>query len=588
MQQLDRKGKLFGGCISLLAYMLAYKSIHYPVSIACAGATVPQRAESGWKLVVGAALTGWLVAIASFSATATPSQGKNIELKIGVVQRFGSSVSDRLILKAAEPGDRLTLTFDGGDGKPTALMATEIKLEISTRPLEQPVVEERVVLSTHRSFENAEHSANQWQEQGLQVEIGQPSSWQVWAKRDTYNSPLLRRLLLQSLRSKGYEAAFIETYLLREERIVSWVSGGDRYHRKYLDISASQGLIEVSYGKGDRALSQNRNKRRYPGQLRIQPNAYNSYTLVNQVPLETYLRGVVPHEVGTDPPYAALESQTILARTYALRNLRRFQIDGYQLCANTHCQVYKGADTWLPADRAIAATAGQVLTYQNELVDALYFSTSGGITASFDDLWDGPPRPYLQPVIDSAANVWDLSGNSLATEQNFRRFIALNKGFNEEKFDFFRWREASGLPQMNQRLRGYLQRKKHPKANFKTIRKLEAVERSRTGRVLKLAVLTDRGSFELKKDEILQAFYAPLSTLFYLEPIYGADKTLKGYRFVGGGFGHGVGLSQHGSHFLAKLGWSSDRILRFYFPGTEIQTLSDDITFWRDSPAAIN
>ena len=262
MQQLDRKGKLFDGCISELAYMLAYKSIHYPGnSIACAGAAVPKKALTGLKLVVGAALSGWLVAIASFSATATASESQNIELKIGVVQRFGSYVSDRLILKAAEPGDRLTLTFEGGDGKPTALMATEIKLEIATRPLERPVVEERVVLSTHRSFENAEHSANRWQEQGLEVEISQPNSWQVWAKRDTYNSPLLRRLLLQSLREAGYEAAFIQTQVLQEERIVSWVAQGDRYHRKYLDISASQGLIEVHVGKGDRALSQNRNKR---------------------------------------------------------------------------------------------------------------------------------------------------------------------------------------------------------------------------------------------------------------------------------------------------------------------------------------
>lgn len=542
-------------------------------AIACSRATLPKKTNSGWKLFAGAALSGLLIAIASFSATATSSDRQNIELKVGVVQRFGSSISDRLTLKAVEPGDRLTLTFEGGDGKPTTLMATEIKLEISTRPLQQSLVEERVVLSTHRSFENAENSANRWQQQGLEVEIGQPSSWQVWAKRDTYNSPLLRRLLLESLREAGNKTAFIETYNLRQERIVSWVAGGNRYHRKYLDISASQDLIAVSHGKGDR------NKRSYHGRLEIKPNAYGSYTLVNQVPLETYLRGVVPHEVGTDPPYAALESQTILARTYALRNLRRFQIDGYQLCANTHCQVYKGADTWIPADRAIAATAGQVLTYQNELVDALYFSTSGGITASFEDLWDGPPRPYLLPVVDSATNIWNLSGNSLAGEQNFRRFMALKQGFNEEKHDFFRWREASGLPQMNQRLRGYLQRKKHPLANFKTIRKLEVVERSKAGRVLKLAVTTDRGIVELKKDEILQGFYAPLSTLFYLEPMYGADKTLKGYRFVGGGFGHGVGLSQHGSHFLAKLGWSSDRILRFYFPGTEIQTLNEDITF---------
>jgi SpoIID/LytB domain protein len=69
--------------------------------------------------------------------------------------------------------------------------------------------------------------------------------------------------------------------------------------------------------------------------------------------------------------------------------------------------------------------------------------------------------------------------------------------------------------------------------------------------------------------------------LFYLDPIYNPDKTLNGYAFVGGGFGHGVGMSQTGSYNLANLGWSSDRILSFYFPGAQVVPLNDGITFWR-------
>ncbi len=63
------------------------------------------------------------------------------------------------------------------------------------------------------------------------------------------------------------------------------------------------------------------NARLYAGRMNLQPNAYGTYTLVNQVPLETYLRGVVPYEIGTDAPIAALEAQAILARTYALTEL---------------------------------------------------------------------------------------------------------------------------------------------------------------------------------------------------------------------------------------------------------------------------
>ncbi len=296
------------------------------------------------------------------------------------------------------------------------------------------------------------------------------------------------------------------------------------------------------------------------------------------------MRGVVPHEVGAGAPNAALEAQAIIARTYVLRNLRRFAVDDYQICADTQCQVYKGiGDTWPPADRAIAATAGKVLTYNNELVDALYSSTTGGVTAPFSDMWDGADRPYLQAVIDSVSNIWDLSKMNLSSEENFRKFISLQTGFNEEDWDgLFRWRETSLMPRLNQDLRKYLERQKHPLVNFKTIQLLEVVERSPAGRVIALNVTTDQGPLVLRKDEILQAFSAPLSTLFYLEPIYGADKTLKGYVFVGGGFGHGVGLSQTGSHRLANLGWSSDRILNFYYPGSQLRSINDGIVFWQD------
>jgi SpoIID/LytB domain protein len=116
---------------------------------------------------------------------------------------------------------------------------------------------------------------------------------------------------------------------------------------------------------------------------------------------------------------------------------------------------------------------------------------------------------------------------------------------------------------------------------------MQVVERSPAGRVLKLLVQTDKGVIELYKNETRSAFEPPLSTLYYLEPISGADKVLKGYAFVGGGFGHGVGLSQYGAHNLAKLGLSGEQILNFYYPGAQIQPLNDSIVFWQDPNALL-
>ena len=514
--------------------------------------------------------------------SATPPKTQDVELKVGVVQRFGSETTDELTLEAT-PGDRLTLNFLSGDMQPQTLQTDKLKLEVAMQPLSAPAVEEHLVLSDHGTFETAEDSANQWRSRGIEVEVVQPGRWQVWAKRDIYQTPLIRRLLLQSLKAQGDTSAYLNTAIAKEVSRISFVVNGYRYNRLNLEIDSEKNLIQVSEGK------EKQNTRLYGGSLQVQPNAYGTYTLVNQVPIETYLRGVVPHEIGPGAPYEAVEAQTILARSYALRNLRRFQADNYELCADTHCQVYKGlTGTVASADQAIAATKSLVLTYNNELVDALYSATTGGVTAPFSDVWNGSERPYLKAVVDSPNPIWDLSKKPLANEQNFREFIGLKDGFNESGRDVFRWRRENSLEQIKADLQRYLKKAKHPLAEFTKIEQMQVVERSPAGRVLKLTVKTDKGTVELQKNEARSAFGPPRSTLFYIEPLYGANKTLTGYAFVGGGFGHGVGLSQYGSYNLAKLGWTSERILSFYYPGTEIKPLDDSIVFWQEPKAAPN
>lgn len=500
------------------------------------------------------------------------AQNTNPTLKIGVVQHFGQKPTDQLILKA-QPGDHLTLKFPSRQGN-KQLHTETVLLKIGVEPLPEPEVEERVVLSTHRSYENAEEDAQKWRSLGLEVELAQPDRWQVWAKRSVYNTPLLRRWLIDSLQAQGHKIPSLETQVLTQKRTPYWTSAGYRYNRDQLEVTASQNVIQVSQKPNDPQPLV------YGGSLQLQPDAYGTYTLVNNVPLETYLRGVVPHEIGAWPPDASIEAQAVLARTYALRNLQRFEADHYHLCANTDCQVYKGLTAVYPStDQAINVTNGLVLTYNNQLTDAVYFSTSGGVTANYNDIWNGEPRPYLKGVIDAPNKIWDLSQQNLASEPNFRRFMNLQKGFNETGEYDFRWREETTLESMAAHLRLYLKRRNLPNSNFKTIKKVEIVERSPTGRVLKMTVTTDQGVLEIAKDEIQSAFLPPISTLFYIDPIFNPNKTLKGYLFVGGGFGHGVGMSQTGSYNLAKLGWSNEQILRFYFPGTQLQPLNSVMSF---------
>jgi SpoIID/LytB domain protein len=566
-----------------------------------------KKSSSPVRIDFGSGLSGIALAICGLGVFTQPATAQEVLnpilnpiIDVGVVQRFGSDTRDTMTIKPVE-GDRLTVKFPDKGAEKTIVTANEITLDITPQPLPQPQLTERVILSTHRSFESAEDSANQWKAKGIAVELAQPQQWQVWAKRDTYKTPLLRRLLMQNLRSHGATTAFIDSKLEKQATKAHFTTGGNRYQRDNLVIDSGTDRIEVTFNDGDHG------RRVYGGELKLQPNAYGTYTLVNQVPIETYLRGVVPNEIGASAPPTAIEAQAVLARTYALRNLRRFAIDNYQLCADTQCQVYFGISGSAPqSDRAITATAGQVLTYQNELVDALYSSTTGGITAPFSNVWNGADRPYLQAVIDSAEPVWDLAAKPLADETNFRAFIAQKKGFNEANWDYFRWRANSPLADIANDVKRYLQSKQSPLANFTQIQDVAILERSPAGRVQRMSVTTDKGTIQLEKDEILRAFYAPSSTLFYLEPIYEETpkapkpdkvigtpqkqvtqpapppKVLKGYAFVGGGFGHGVGMSQTGAYRLGDLGWSSDRILSFYYPGSQLQPLNASIVIWRE------
>ncbi|MEB3251621.1 MAG: SpoIID/LytB domain-containing protein [Cyanobacteriota bacterium] len=532
----------------------------------------------------GAGLVGLVISLAAAPLAAAPP---NPIIQVGVVQRFGDDPQAQIRLEAPA-GERLNLRFET-NGQPQTLSTTQVVLGVKAEPITAPDLRERVVLSHHRSFESAEYSAQEWRQRGIEAEIAQPGGWEVWASRQQYHTPLLRRLLVKNLQAQGFSEVHLDSQVVSQVPKLFFQANGYRYHRDRLALSSSGGrtrVVQIAPGAAPPLT------RVYAGGLSLQPNAYETYTLINQVPVETYLRGVVPHEIGPRAPRPAIQAQAVLARTYVLRNLRRFAIDGYQICADTQCQVYRGLSGTVPAaDQAIQATRGQVLTYQNELVDALYSSTSGGVTAAFSHVWNGPDRPYLKPVVDSVSGAWNLSRNPLDGETSFRAFMALDQGFNEQGWQLFRWRYDSTLAEITQDLRQFLGRRQHPLAGFSQVNQVRVTERAPSGRVQGLEIDTNLGPVRLEKDEIVRVLSAPRSLLFYLDPIYAPAQgdtppTLSGYRFVGGGWGHGVGLSQTGSYRLGQMGWNYGRILQFYYPGTTLQPIHNGLTLWSDPQAA--
>lgn len=141
--------------------------------------------------------------------------------------------------------------------------------------------------------------------------------------------------------------------------------------------------------------------RTYRGDIEVFGNSRASMTVVNELPLEDYLLGVVPNELAPDafPEMEALKAQAVAARTYIVRNLGQFEGENFDICATDFCQVYQGLDTEHPlATQAVEETRGIIATYEGEPINALYSSTCGGRTENVENVFQ-QTLPYLVSTI---------------------------------------------------------------------------------------------------------------------------------------------------------------------------------------------
>ena len=157
--------------------------------------------------------------------------------------------------------------------------------------------------------------------------------------------------------------------------------------------------------------------KRWRGRILIYLNDRGQLNLINELPVEEYLRGVVPSEMGPIQynQVEALKAQAVAARTYTLRNLNEFAREGYDICATPRCQVYKGMEVEHSlSDRAVSETANQVLLYQGRLADTLYSSTCGGHTEDAPVIFPLKEEPYLKGVPCMEGDLARIEGNLAA------------------------------------------------------------------------------------------------------------------------------------------------------------------------------
>ncbi len=273
--------------------------------------------------------------------------------------------------------------------------------------------------------------------------------------------------------------------------------------------------------------------------VRSSPGQPKSLEIVNVVPLENYLQGVLPAEVFPSWPTEALKSQAVAARTYALFHLlaarRRTPVPAFDVDDSVHYQAYTGTSQRAPeTDLAIAATRGQVLSYQGRIIRAFYHADSGGHTESAEEIWGGYV-PYT------------IARPEPAVSQHVRTMA---------------WRAETTLAEVNLALR-----KQRVIDRHESIVRLETQPRDRTkgGRLKSVwLVLQDGRRVRASLPSMRRAF--PLrSANFHIRQAQ--DQV----SFIGTGSGHGVGLNQKGACVLAgKFAWEYGRILRHYYRDTTV------------------
>lgn len=163
----------------------------------------------------------------------------------------------------------------------------------------------------------------------------------------------------------------------------------------------------------------------YRGKLQVK-NIDGKLTVINDLPLEDYLKGVVPSEMPASWEYEALKAQTIAARSYALANLGKQAKYGYDLKDNTEDQAYGGASVETDkTNRAVEETDGLVLTYDMKIISAYYCASAGGMTNT--NAW-GNSLPYLHSVFSFDENV-KKNGHGVGMSQHGANNLA-KQGYN--------------------------------------------------------------------------------------------------------------------------------------------------------------
>lgn len=332
--------------------------------------------------------------------------------------------------------------------------------------------------------------------------------------------------------------------------------------------------------------------------------------VVNELPMEEYLYSVVPSEMPSSYPLEALKAQAVCARTYAYGHMLRagYPRYGAHVDDSTSFQVYNNITETDSAVTAVKETYGKmILTGAGTVADTYYYSTSCGVGTTAN-VWKSAEAETLDYLKSSRLNPESLVQtvtDDLREEEAFRTFITETHAEDyEAQESWYRWTytvKEIDVERMKETLKKryevndklILTRKdddyisQNIKA-FSEVKDISIAKRGPGGVADEMVIVTDKGSFKVISEYNIRAVLCDgvtkvirqdgsevsmpnllPSAFFVIEPSHD-KKNVVGYNIIGGGFGHGVGMSQNGAKNMALQGLSAEQILNFFYEGCEI------------------
>lgn len=286
------------------------------------------------------------------------------------------------------------------------------------------------------------------------------------------------------------------------------------------------------------------------------------------IPFEDYLKGVVPNEMPASWHVEALKAQAVAARTYSVKSIGKVVPD------TTAFQVYGGYNWYTNSTKAVDATKGKVLKYNNQLISATYYSSNGGYTEASEEVW-GNALPYLVAKKDTKdpVNAWTLK----LSKKQLGTTLTASKAASE----WSKAKEANAADLAG--LKSWLLKNKETAASDMRIASISSLtfsgktkgQRAKTVSIkLNYHLKNKTGTYTVNKSTTASMKMTEFRTVMGATKVKSTFASVKNntndFTISGKGYGHGIGMSQYGAKARAESGNSYSSILSFYYPGTKL------------------